>query len=144
TWMQPTKDYLKWDGTKFKDGKGEVLRKQKKKQNPVPEIRDRVSRKSTPPLSRKSTPVRAATVPEIHPIQEGGPVPDIHPILRFYHSLRPEVRSSFSPELFYATLACASYALDLDVPQNRAKIAHGVEREADVSPWDGESAWGTA
>jgi len=34
TWMLPTKDYLKWDGTPFQDNRGAVSRARKRKQNP--------------------------------------------------------------------------------------------------------------
>src|SRR5262245_650095 len=35
TWMLPTKDYLKWDGTKFKDDRGAVRREGNRKRRPV-------------------------------------------------------------------------------------------------------------
>ena len=34
TWMLPTKDYLRWDGTPFQDDRGAVSRARKRKQNP--------------------------------------------------------------------------------------------------------------
>ena len=37
TWMLPTKDFNRWNGTKFRDDRGEVERARKKKQNPGPE-----------------------------------------------------------------------------------------------------------
>jgi hypothetical protein len=53
TWMLPTKDYLKWDGTKFRDDRGDVLRARKRKQNPGPERGAKVARKEGPGLARK-------------------------------------------------------------------------------------------
>jgi hypothetical protein len=68
TLMLPTKDYLKWGGTKFRDDRGDVLRQRKlrqrkkeEKQDPVHEIQDRVSRKSSTGPSRKSRTLRPAT-----------------------------------------------------------------------------------
>jgi hypothetical protein len=51
TWMLPTKDYLKWDGTVFQDNRGDVLRARRKKQNPGPETAARVARKPSPGLA---------------------------------------------------------------------------------------------
>jgi hypothetical protein len=48
TWMLPTKDYLKWDGTPFQDDRGAVLRARKRKQNPGPQSEARVARKARP------------------------------------------------------------------------------------------------
>ena len=42
TWMLPTKDFNRWDGTKFKDDRGDVKRADEK-QNPGPEIAARVA-----------------------------------------------------------------------------------------------------
>jgi hypothetical protein len=53
TWMLPTKDYLKWDGTKFQDDRGDVLRARKRKQNPGPEGGAKVAQKEGPGLARK-------------------------------------------------------------------------------------------
>src|SRR4051812_45964086 len=63
TWMSPTKDFLKWEGVKFQDDRGEVARKRKRKQNPGPEIQARVARKSRPVLARKSGPLGSVTGP---------------------------------------------------------------------------------
>jgi hypothetical protein len=41
TWMLATKDYLKWDGTKFPDDRGAVKREREKKQNPGPQMQAR-------------------------------------------------------------------------------------------------------
>ena len=57
TMMLPTKDYLKWDGTKFRDDRGAVKRESKRKQNPGPQIEARVARKQGPGLARKCGPV---------------------------------------------------------------------------------------
>jgi hypothetical protein len=71
TWMLPTKDYLKWDGTKFRDNRGDVLRaRRKKKQNPGPESEARVARKVRPGLARKFGPLRPATGPESKAMQD--------------------------------------------------------------------------
>ena len=56
TWMLPTKDYLKWNGTRFRDNRGDVLRTRKRKQNPGPESEARVARKARPGLARKARP----------------------------------------------------------------------------------------
>jgi hypothetical protein len=83
TWMLPTKDYLKWDGTKFQDRKGDVLRARKRrqqKQNPGPEIRARVARKEGPGLARKSGPVDGTSGPEIRAISDTRPGPEIRAI----------------------------------------------------------------
>src|SRR5262249_41614579 len=67
TWMLPTKDYLKWGGTKFRDDRGDVRRAKnwhQKKQNPGPESEARGARKARPGLARKAGPLRSATGPE--------------------------------------------------------------------------------
>jgi hypothetical protein len=75
TWMLPTKDFNRWDGTRFRDDRGEVLRKRKGKQNPGPESEARVARKARPVLARKARPVDPAGGPESEAISEheGGP-----------------------------------------------------------------------
>lgn len=62
----PTRDFLSWKGTKFSPAK---------KQNPGPEIRSTVVRKSGPLVVRKSGPPSGASGPEIRSIQppQGGP-----------------------------------------------------------------------
>jgi hypothetical protein len=81
TWMLPTKDYLKWDGTKFQDNRGDVLRaRRRRKQNPGPEIQARVARKPRPGPARKSRPLRPATGPEIQAISDTPPGPEIQAI----------------------------------------------------------------
>jgi hypothetical protein len=52
TWMLPTKDYLKWDGTKFRDDQ---------KQNPSTESGARVVPEATPGLAPKTVPVQSET-----------------------------------------------------------------------------------
>jgi hypothetical protein len=39
TWMLPTKDYLKWNGTRFQDDQGAVERARAWKQGPPPEVK---------------------------------------------------------------------------------------------------------
>jgi hypothetical protein len=70
TWMLPTKDFNRWDGTRFRDDRGEVLRKRKGKQNPGPESEARVARKARPGLARKARPVDPAGGPEIQAISD--------------------------------------------------------------------------
>jgi hypothetical protein len=74
TWMLPTKDYLKWDGTKFRDDRGAVLRARKKKQNPVLQSKARVSCKEGTGLSCKSRPVDGTTVLQMQAISDTPPV----------------------------------------------------------------------
>src|SRR6516165_10041504 len=88
TWMLPTKNYLKWDGTKFRDDRGDVLRqrerrereKGEKKQNPTPEIQGRAPRKSRVGPPRKSRVDRSATTHDIQGISETPPTHDIQGI----------------------------------------------------------------
>jgi hypothetical protein len=54
TWMLPTKDYLKWDGTKFRDDQ---------KQNPGPESGARVAPEARPGLAPEARPVQSETGP---------------------------------------------------------------------------------
>ena len=54
TWMLPTKDYLKWDGTKFRDNQ---------KQNPGPESGAGVAPEARPGLAPKARLVRSVTGP---------------------------------------------------------------------------------
>jgi hypothetical protein len=54
TWMLPTKDYLKWTGTKFRDDQ---------KQNPGPGSGARVAPEARPGLAPKARPVHRATGP---------------------------------------------------------------------------------
>jgi hypothetical protein len=86
--MLPTKNYLKWDGTKFRDDRGDVLRqrerrereKGEKKQNPTPEIQGRAPRKSRVGPPRKSRVVRPATTHDIQGISDTPPTHDIQGI----------------------------------------------------------------
>jgi len=63
TWMLPTKDYLKWNETKFRDARGAVGRARKRKQNPGPQIQARAARKYRPGPARKYRPICSATGP---------------------------------------------------------------------------------
>jgi hypothetical protein len=54
TWMLPTKDYLKWDGTKFRDNQ---------KQNPGPGSEARVAPEARPGLASEARPVQSETGP---------------------------------------------------------------------------------
>jgi hypothetical protein len=63
TWMLPTKEFLKWDGTKFRDERGAVGRARKRKQNPGPQMQARVARKYRPGPARKCRPLCLATGP---------------------------------------------------------------------------------
>jgi hypothetical protein len=73
TWMLPTKNYLKWNGTKFQDGHGAV--KRARKQNPGPQMQARVARKCGPGLARKARPLSARGGPQMQAIETtpGGP-----------------------------------------------------------------------
>jgi len=82
TWMLPTKDYLKWNGTRFRDNRGDVLRTRKRKQNPGPESEARVARKARPGLAAKARPLRSATGPESEAIQDPHPGPESEAISR--------------------------------------------------------------
>jgi hypothetical protein len=74
TLMLPTKDFLKWDGTKFRDDRGAV-RRVHEKQNPGPQRKARVARKERPGLARKERPLHPATGPQREAIadDQGGP-----------------------------------------------------------------------
>src|SRR5262249_5790158 len=88
TWMLPTKNYLKWDGMKFRDDRGDVLRqrerrgreKKEKKQDPTPEIQGRAPRKSRVGPPRKSRVVRPAPTHDIQGISDTPPTHDIQGI----------------------------------------------------------------
>ena len=82
TWMLPTKDFLKWDGTKFRDDQGDVLRARKRKQNPGPESEARVARKARPGLARKARPLSQATGPESEAISDHPTGPESEAISR--------------------------------------------------------------
>jgi len=70
----PTRDFLRWDGTKFKDSV------RPKKQNPATEIHSTLLRKSiTPPLRKSITP-NAQNVTEIRNISEHPTVTEIRNI----------------------------------------------------------------
>jgi hypothetical protein len=74
TLMLPTKDFLKWNGTKFRDDRGAV-RRVHEKQNPGPQREARVARKERPALARKLGPLHPPTGPQTRAIAEhrGGP-----------------------------------------------------------------------
>ena len=64
TWMLPTKDFLKWDGTKFQDDRGDVRRAREKTESRPgnrgqggPETGAKAARKQGPGLVRKQGPV---------------------------------------------------------------------------------------
>jgi hypothetical protein len=73
TWMLPTKDYLKWDGTKFRDDQ---------KQNPGPESGARVAPEAMPGLAPKAGPVRLPTGPGSGAISGTKPGPESGAISR--------------------------------------------------------------
>jgi hypothetical protein len=59
----PTRDFMKWDGTPFKD----AVRRRSKKQNPVTEIRNAPVRKLvTPPLRKSVTPIGTSVTENRH------------------------------------------------------------------------------
>jgi hypothetical protein len=59
----PTRDFMKWDGTPFKD----AVRRRSKKQNPVTEIRNAPLRKPvTPPLRKSVTPIGTSVTENRH------------------------------------------------------------------------------
>jgi hypothetical protein len=59
----PTRDFMKWDGTPFKD----AVRRRSKKQNPVTEIRNAPLRKLvTPPLRKSVTPIGTSVTENRH------------------------------------------------------------------------------
>jgi hypothetical protein len=64
TWMLPTKDFLKWEGTKFQDDRGDVRRAREKTESRPgnrgqggPETGAKAARKQGPGLVRKQGPV---------------------------------------------------------------------------------------
>jgi hypothetical protein len=58
TWMLPTKNYLKWNGTKFRDDRGAMKRERERKQNPGPQSEARVACKVRPGLAAKVRPLQ--------------------------------------------------------------------------------------
>jgi hypothetical protein len=66
----PTRDFHRWDGTAFHE------QKRRKKQNPVPKIRDTLSLKTGTPASLKTGTPTARTVPKKRDIAVEEPVPD--------------------------------------------------------------------
>jgi hypothetical protein len=82
TWMLPTKDFLRWNGTMFRDDRGDVKRASKKR-NPGPETWARVARKQGPGPARKQGPLHTATGPEIRAIPDDPPGPEIQAISRY-------------------------------------------------------------
>jgi hypothetical protein len=125
TWMLPTKDYLKWDGTKFRDDRGAVLREKNRKQNPGPQMKARVTRKSRPPLARKSRPLHSASGPQMKAISDTPPGPQMRSILRFTTLLHPCARYQLPSDRFAVSLTTASLfpSLKLEIAENRAKIS---------------------
>jgi hypothetical protein len=115
TWMLPTKDFNRWNGTKFRDDRGEVERARKKKQNPGPETGARVARKQGPGLAWKQGPLHAATGPETGAISAAPPGPETGAISRYTTptALKPpprhEVRSN--PMTEYAGTGTRRYVL---------------------------------
>jgi hypothetical protein len=73
TWMLPTKDYLKWDGTKLRDDQ---------KQNPGPESGARVAPEARPGLAPKARPVQSETGPGSEAISGTKPGPGSEAISR--------------------------------------------------------------
>jgi hypothetical protein len=82
TWMLPTKDYLKWDGTMFVDDRGAVKRERERKRNPGLQMQARVARKPGPGLARKCGPLQAATGPQMQAISDEGGGPQMQAISR--------------------------------------------------------------
>jgi hypothetical protein len=125
TWMLPTKDYLKWDGTKFRDDRGAVLREKNRKQNPGPQMKARVARKSRPPLARKSRPLHSASGPQMKAISDTPPGPQMRSILRFTTLLHPCARYQLPSDPFAVSLSATALfpPLKLDSGKNRAKIS---------------------
>ena len=89
TWMLPTKDYLKWDGTPFQDDRGAVSRARKRKQNPGAQMHPKVERKCTPGPGRKCTPLRPASGVQMHPISDTPGGVQMHPISRVTTMIAP-------------------------------------------------------
>jgi hypothetical protein len=71
TWMLPTRDYLKWDGTKFHDDRGAVKRRAKK-QNPGLQTQARVACKPRPGLACKPRPLPTTTGLQTQAISDEG------------------------------------------------------------------------
>jgi len=89
TWMLPTKDYLRWDGTPFQDDRGAVSRARKRKQNPGAQMHPKVERKCTPGPGRKCTPLRPASGVQMHPISDAPGGVQMHPISRVTTMIAP-------------------------------------------------------
>jgi hypothetical protein len=85
TWMLPTKEFNRWDGTKFRDDRGAVKRERERrhrivpadheKQNPGPQTGARVARKQVPGLARKQVPLDGTSGPQMESISDPHPGP---------------------------------------------------------------------
>jgi hypothetical protein len=73
TLMLPTKDYLKWDGTRFQDDRGAVLRAKRRKQNPGLQSKARVACKEGPGPACKCRPLDPATGLQMQAISDTPP-----------------------------------------------------------------------
>jgi hypothetical protein len=82
TWMLPTKDYLKWDGTKFRDNRGAVLRARNTKQNPGLQSEARAACKARPGLARKCRPIDGTSGLQMQAISDPRPGPQMGAISR--------------------------------------------------------------
>src|SRR6516225_1406794 len=75
TWMLPTKEFNRWDGTKFRDHRGAVKRERERKQNPGPQTDTRVARKRVPGLGHKRVPLDGTSGPQREAISDPHPGP---------------------------------------------------------------------
>src|SRR5262249_43129762 len=89
TWMLPTKDYLKWDGTPFQDDRGAVSRARKRKQKPGMQMHPKVGGKCTPGPGRKCTPLHPGSGVQMHPISNTPGGVQMHPISRVTTMIAP-------------------------------------------------------
>jgi len=89
TWMLPTKDYLKWDGTPFQDDRGAVSRARKRKQKPGVQMHSKVGGKCTPGPGRKCTPLHPGSGVQMHPISNTPGGVQMHPISRVTTMITP-------------------------------------------------------
>jgi hypothetical protein len=70
----PTRDFGRWDGTKFKDCVSR--RRRPKEQNPVPESRNTLLRNPVTPVFRKTVTPSGTSVPENRNMVEAHSVPE--------------------------------------------------------------------
>jgi hypothetical protein len=82
TLMLPTKDYLRWNGTRFQDERG-VVKRARKKQKPGLHIRARVASKYGPGLDYKYRPVPSESGLHIQAIENDPPGLHIQAISRY-------------------------------------------------------------